>query len=290
VTRPAPLVAALLLLAGCSSPAPDPAPSPAPAPSSAPPATVAPSESSSLGALASAAQSAATVVPSAPAGPVVGADISWPQCPPGLGIAHKESKGLPLPDDSAAYVVIGLTNGPGFHANPCLADQVTWARTRGLPVAAYSVISWAGVDATTTPYAAGRAQAEFNVASMKAAGLQVPVVWLDVEPVPYYDWPADTAANAQVVQGAAAAYVDAGYRIGVYSTPYLWQHVVGDLTLGVPEWRAAGQTSRAEALSRCGDDWSIQGGQAVLGQWVDGQRDKNVTCPGIDAELGRWFA
>jgi hypothetical protein len=57
----------------------------------------------------------------------------------------------------------------------------------------------------------------------------------------------------------------------------------------VPEWRAAGETSRDEATDRCGDDWSIQGGTAVLGQWVDDGRDHDITCPGIAGDLGRWF-
>ena len=38
-----------------------------------------------------------------------------------MGIEHKETSGQPMPTEEAEYVVIGLTNGPGFHANPCLA-------------------------------------------------------------------------------------------------------------------------------------------------------------------------
>lgn len=226
-------------------------------------------------------------------GHVLGADISWPQCPPGMGIEHKETSGQPMPTDEAEYVVVGLTNGPGFHANPCLADQVAWVRQRGLLISAYSVISWPD-EAAQKQYGglrkAGYAQAQFNVASMEAAGLETPIVWLDVEHVPFYEWSASTSANAEVVVGAAQGYLDAGFRIGVYSTPYIWESLVGDLSLGVPEWRAAGQTSQAEALDRCGADWSIQGGRAVLGQWVQDSRDKNITCPGIAADLGQWFA
>ena len=225
--------------------------------------------------------------------PVLGADISWPQCPPGMGIEHKETSGQPMPTAEAEYVVIGLTNGPGFHANPCLADQVAWAKQQGLLLAAYSVISWPDEAAQEQHGGlrdAGYAQAQFNVASMEATGLETtPIVWLDVEQVPFYEWSADTSANAQVVVGAAQGYLDAGYRVGVYSTPYIWESLVGDLSLGVPEWRAAGQTSRAEAEDRCGRDWVIQGGEAVLGQWIQDSRDKNVTCPGVEADLGRWF-
>jgi hypothetical protein len=96
-------------------------------------------------------------------------------------------------------------------------------------------------------------------------------------------------ANAAVVEGSRRGYEDAGYRVGVYSTPYLWEQIVGDLSLGVPEWRAAGESGREEALSRCGPEWSIQGGEPVMGQWLEDDRDLNLTCPGISRDLGRWF-
>jgi hypothetical protein len=136
----------------------------------------------------------------------------------------------------------------------------------------------------------GYQQARFNIGTMGTVGLLSPIVWLDVEPVPDFEWSEDLQANAAVLTGVARGYVDAGFKIGVYSTPGLYARVVGDFSLGgVPEWRAAGETSRAEALSRCGDDWSIQGGQAVMGQWVEQQRDQDVTCPGIARDLGLWF-
>jgi hypothetical protein len=237
-------------------------------------------------------------------GPVLGGDISWPQCPRGMGIPERRTLGAPMPLKQARYVVVGLTNGPGFFANPCLADQVEWARRNRMLTAAYAVASYpdAGTVArygTDGPYDAstrlgalantGYQQARFNVASMVDAGLRSPIVWIDVEPVSDFEWSADPVANAAVVRGAARGYVDAGYRIGVYSTPDLWRQIVDDLALGVPEWRAAGETSRAEAERRCGDDWAIQGGDAVLAQWLEDARDHNVTCPGVHRELTRWF-
>jgi len=236
--------------------------------------------------------------------PVLGADISWPQCPEGMGIPEKRTLGMPMPVPEAEFVVVGLTNGPGFTPNPCLAEQVEWVEERDLMIAAYAVASYPDgptleeyggdgpFDAGTEKGRlrnAGYQQARYNIGSMTDAGLRSPVVWIDVEPVPDFEWSGDKAANAAVVEGAARAYTDAGYDIGVYSTPYLWDEVVGDLSLGVPEWRAAGETSSEEALARCGKDWSIQGGEAVLGQWVQDSRDHNVTCPGVAADLGRWF-
>ena len=308
----------LVVLAGCGASA-DPEPPRAAGPSrsqagsasatvtpSAPPSS--PSPRDDLAALAE--QQASRATPSARAtgpvfrGPVLGGDMSWPQCPRGMGIPEKRSKGSPLPLGTAEYVVVGLTNGPGFTPNPCLADQVDWVRERKLLAAAYAVASYPDDDTvarygTSGPFDGstrlgalgntGYQQARYNVASMASAGLRSPIVWVDVEPVPDFEWSADPGANAAVVRGAARGYADAGYRIGVYSTPTLWSQVVGGLSLGVPEWRAAGQTSRAEALSRCGDDWVIQGGEAVLAQWVEQERDQDVTCPGVHLAMGRWF-
>lgn len=238
-------------------------------------------------------------------GEVLGGDVSWPQCPKGMGIPQKQGLGLPMPLPDAEYVVLGLTNGPGFTPNPCLASQVQWVKDNDALVSVYAVSSYP--DAATLrrygsdgPYDAGTAtgrlrnvgyqQARFNIGTMGKVGLVSPIVWIDVEPVPVFEWSDDTAANAAVIEGVARGYTDAGFRIGVYSTPALYRRVVGGLKLGgVPEWRAAGQTSRDEARSRCGADWSIQGGPAVMGQWVEDQRDRNLTCPGISADLGRWF-
>jgi len=243
-------------------------------------------------------------IPPRATGPILGGDVSWPQCPKGMGIPQKQSQGSPMPVDAARYVILGLTNGPGFYPNPCIGSQVAWVKSRGLLAAAYSVISYpekrhlaayankGPFDGSTRLGALsniGYQQAKFNLSTMRGAGLESPIVWLDVEPVPEFDWPADPTANAAVVRGAARGYTDSGLAIGAYSTQALWEHVVGDLRLGIPEWRAAGQTSREEALRRCGRDRMFQGGQSVLGQWVEDGRDMNITCPGTSAQMTRWF-
>lgn len=304
------LLVLALGVSACSSGSVGPAPAPAtPRPTSVVKPTQDP-QAARLQALARLAEAAAAALPSTRAprprtGEVLGGDVSWPQCPRGMGIPERRTLGRPMPLPTAAYVVIGLTNGPGFTVNPCLADQVRWARERRLLTAAYAVVSLPddaavaehGADGPydgSTPLGAlanaGYQQALANVVSMRRARLASPVIWVDVEPVPDFEWSGDVTRNAAVVEGAVRGYRYAGYRVGIYSTPALWRGVVGDLALGLPEWRAAGQTSRAEARSRCGDDWSIQGGRAVLGQWVEDERDQDLTCPGTSAELARWFA
>ena len=78
-----------------------------------------------------------------------------------------------------------------------------------------------------------------------------------------------------------AAYRAAGLRLGVYSTQYLWRSVVGDVDYGLPEWRAAGPTSRQAALALCTRD-ANQGGEAVMAQWL-AEIDTNVLGPGRPA-------
>lgn len=286
-----------------ASPRQSAAPSPSPTPTETPSrrASASPSVDVPAG-----LEKAARKKPSIPPrrGPVLGSDIGWPQCPKGLGIPERRTLGLPMPPPEAQYVVIGLTNGPSFTPNPCLADQVRSIKQRKLPMAAYAVISGPYGDTLARfggrgPYDAGTEsgrlanlgyqQARYSAGVMREAGLRTPFVWLDVEPVPAFDWSSDPAANAQVVKGAARGWREAGVRIGVYSTAALWSGVVGDLRLGLPEWRAAGETSREEALSRCADDSVIQGGPAVMGQWLQDSRDWNLTCPGVSRDLGRYF-
>jgi hypothetical protein len=267
-----------------------PAPSPSPAPQ--PPASatrVAPS---------------APTLPQAAGGGVVGHDVSWPNCPVGSGIPARRTLGLPLPPASSRFVVVGLTNGPAFYANPCLGEQVAHARRHHQWTSAYAVVTYPTPDQLrvyggTGPqtrgdlaarlWNTGWAQARLNLTNMRVAGLVSPILWLDVEPVrPPAPWSDDVVANRIVLEGSMAAYRQAGLRLGVYSTPYLWRTVVGDAEYGLPEWRAAGPTSRQQALRQCSGD-PIQGGEAVLAQWV-AEIDTNVLCPGrLPADVLREF-
>lgn len=237
-------------------------------------------------------------------GPIRGADVSWPQCPKGMGIPEKQGQDQPMPVEAAEFVIIGLTNSPSFTVNPCLEDQIEWARERDLLVAAYAIVSYPD-DATVQklgnegPYAGssrlgalrnvGYQAALHNLRTMKDTGLDSPIVWIDVEPVGTFEWSADTEANAAVVEGTVRGYRDQGLRVGFYSLPSMWSKIVGDLSFEAPEWRPAGENPQSVAEERCGADWSFQGGDAVFGQWVADHRDHNISCPGVRLDRDRWF-
>ena len=178
-------------------------------------------------------------------------------------------------------------------------------KSRNLMAAAYSVIStprdgdlaaYGGkgpFDGSTRLGAlsnVGYQQARFNLATMKRAGLQSP----------------DRVARRRAGPGVRLAQRHRGQRgRGPRRRPRLHRRRLprsaptpprpcgstssATCGSGIPEWRAAGQTSRAEALRRCGPERMFQGGDGVLGQWVEAGRDMNVTCPGTSAEMPRWF-
>ena len=240
-------------------------------------------------------------VPPRPLGDlVVGGDVSWPNCPRGLGMPARPSLGKPLPGPAARFVVIGLTNGPAFHPNPCLVSQVAFARDRGLWAGAYAVVTYptrpqlaryGGAGPRGRLFNTGWAQARQNIAWMHDAGLRAPAVWVDVEPVTApAPWSRRPARNKLVVDGALAAYRDAGLGVGFYSVRSLWSRVLGATRYRIPEWRSAGPRGSTGALELCRSG-SFGGGAAVVSQWWDDRRDHDLLCPGAAAGqvLARWF-
>lgn len=245
------------------------------------------------GAAVTVAPTASAVAPTASAvaltAAATGRDVSWPQCPKGVGRGY----GLPMPPASARLVVIGLTAGPGFKANPCLLSQTRWAKSRHVYAAAYAMTTFptgsqlaryrsSGPYRATT-YArrlanAGFAQARFNVASLRRAGLASPIVWVDVEPYTP-GWTANKVANKAVIDGVVRGYRSAGYRVGFYSIPQMWSKIMGTARYRFPEWRTAGARGQGVAKARCARSYSFQGGGAVLSQWWGPSVDYDTTCP-----------
>lgn len=232
---------------------------------------------------------AASVLPAARS-TAYGADISWPNCPQGLGIASRRTLGMPMPTSAARFVVLGLTNGPAFTPNPCLASQVAWVKARHLWAGAYAVVSYPTAAQVTrhggrgTPaqrlYRTGFAEASYTVGVMRRAGLRAPMVWVDVEPVKGVPWSKKTAANNALLDGVLAGYKAAGVRTGWYSYAYGWKQITGGRRSSLATWVPSGKDTRASALARCGQR-SFSGGPVWLAQWTAAGRDHNVTCANV---------
>jgi hypothetical protein len=231
-----------------------------------------------------------------------GVDISWPECPPTVGIPLRKGQGKPMPSPSPGFVVLGLTNGPGFTPNPCISDELAFVRAHRIPIAAYAM--------TTYPTAAqlarygvrgpwptrttlgrlsnvGAAQARYNIAGMSSLGIRTPIVWIDVESYAPWDWTASHAKNAAVVKGAVWAYQKAGYRVGFYSSTSMWSRILGSAgPRGYPEWRTVGASTSRAALARCSTA-SFAGGRAVLSQWWTTSKDYDLVCPAYATAVSR---
>ena len=241
-----------------------------------------------------------TPVPTPEVRPTFGGDISWPSCPVGTpgALPKKQGKGLPLPGPEAQFVIVGLTNGPGFHPNPCLAWEVEQVRRRGLLVAAYAfttlpnpeqVRRFGGSGPYPSTTAEGRLrnaawrQAQVNVDSLRRTGLPTPIVWMDVEDQPYLSpWGLDLATNRLAILTMREAYREAGLQTGWYSSDGAWQRITGGLRNDDLVWVTAGPRGRAGALAKCAAP-TFSGGRAVLAQWWPNEReDHDLVCPGVD--------
>ena len=235
-----------------------------------------------------------------------GYDISWPNCPKGMGIPSRPTQGQPMPSSKTDFVVIGLTNGPGFYPNPCLKKHVDWAKKHHVWTAPYAFMTYPtakqvkkygskgpydGTSKTTRLRNAGYAEAMFNVASMKKVDLEASFIWIDVEysraPAP---WSKDKKHNKAALDGALRAYRDAGLSYGFYASIDPWQHIIGSARYKAPEWRTVGPATKSTALAKCRTK-STQGGKVVLAQWWNKKSDFDVVCPGFRSQkqLGTYF-
>lgn len=240
--------------------------------------------------------------------PMRGADISWPNCPKGMGVAGRRTLGLPLPTAASQFVVVGLTNGRAFTRNPCIAWHMEVVAQRRLPVAGYTMLSYPtsaelARHGRRGPYPTGTlsgrlsnygyAQSAFALDAAQSAGIAAPVVWIDVEPRRERPWSRRTARNRALISGALQAVADRGLTAGIYSYAYGWKQITGSWTLEAPVWMPSGSHARtwarrrSDAVSACSRS-SFSGGAVVMTQWVWRNRDYDVTCPAM-TDVASWF-
>lgn len=230
--------------------------------------------------------------------PRKGGDVSWPNCPKGVGIPSRKGQDQPLPKKHAKFAIVGLTNGPGFYPNPCIDSQVAKLRARGLYLGVYAMTTfpkrtqiaqygtagpWPDSGRRNRLRNTGYAQAMFNIDTMKRVGLAAKFIWVDVEHYPVAPWTGNRARNKAVLDGAVRGYREAGLDVGFYTSPGPWKEIIGTARYGLPEWRTAGghpwsDTGYPDARRMCRAT-SVQGGTVLVGQWWDTKRDYDVLCP-----------
>jgi hypothetical protein len=227
-----------------------------------------------------------------------GYDVSWPQC------SGKDGTGpyaRSMPPGGARYVILGLTHGAGHTVNPCLGAQLSWAKAHHVPVGAYLVPSYPTSSqlaaASTGPYGAcgndtscrlgndGARQATDALTTMQEQGVPAPMVWVDVEFRHVHPWSKSHGNNAQVIDGVLTGLRTAKMPFGIYTTSYMWTHIVGGWRVDAPNWLPAGSGKPDDAKATCRRTGT--GGTTWLAQYTR-RFDENLTCPSMDATLGHF--
>lgn len=211
--------------------------------------------------------------------------------------------------DRLDFVIVGLTNGPGFHPNPCIGREIRWVKRHHAQLGLYAMTTYpkAGqraAHATDGPFTtqrhaalrnAGYAEAMFNLATEKRHHISAPMVWVDVEPYPAAPWTKNKAKNKAVVAGAIRAYRHAGKQVGLYTYFNGWHEVVGSWRLpGLPTWSTVGHlNSASKARNTCTKpgraSTAPSGGPTVIAQWYDTHRDYDLLCPAAVATADALF-
>ncbi|MGY1703196.1 S-layer homology domain-containing protein [Geodermatophilus sp. SYSU D00697] len=228
--------------------------------------------------------------------PVLGADVSHPQC------------GRPLPTGQA-FGIVGVNAGTATTTNPCLATQLAWARGSvggtGQPrVQLYvntanpgglDTPTWprsgtnrygtcTGANSTACAYQYGRDRAREDVTVRGVSRPQDFVWWLDVELENTWDLTAAGAArNVAVLEGMVEQLRSVGVAgVGLYSTAYQWTTIVRSSVPansplnGLPSWLAGARTV-AGARAACQLPPLTRGGRVAMAQYIDGF-DRNHSC------------
>lgn len=206
---------------------------------------------------------------------ITGWDISWPQCPTNE-----------VPSGQVAFAVIGISGGRPFTENECFLQQFSWAvqNSQSTPQIYVNIAGlkdgWtdptcAATDLPCNAYYYGKAAAVYAEATAKRYDADSPIWWLDVETA--NSWSTDQFLNDRVVGGAIEYLKATGHRVGIYSTPRVWNLLMGSYAPGVPVW-TAGADDLQTAPARCSSAYAFGGGQVLMVQYVSEHLDANFSC------------
>src|SRR3954469_8928620 len=185
-----------------------------------------------------------------------GVDVSWPQCNGGI------------PPLAPGFGVVGVNGGRPFTDNPCLSEQVTYAKGLSGYAAYINLDAPRAEDARSY----GKRSALDGLARARRAGLDVSTIWLDVEVLNH--WSHDAAANVAVINGAATALQSRGVTAGIYSSGPMWQQITGGARVTMPVWLATSVIDYRDVQPLCRD--GLGGHSAEMAQYVASANDRLI--------------
>ena len=227
-------------------------------------------------------------------GPLLGADVSYPQC------------GGPLPTGQA-FAIVGVNGGSATTTNPCLATELEWGEqstggtvhddvqlyvNTGNPaggdlwpqVGSNRYGDCDGSNSRACAYQYGWDRAHDDATGRGVRNPEQYMWWLDVEIANTWDYTEGSRhRNAAVLEGMTDYFTSIGSRgVGLYSTRYQWGHIVGDgvdadsSLNGLSNWRPTGSTLEG-AQANCGLEPLTPGGIIEMTQFTT-DLDYNWSC------------
>ncbi len=235
--------------------------------------------------------------------PTTGYDVSYPQC----------SGSYP---SDPLFGIVGVNGGVANTANPCLADELRWARhapgqkrpkqpslslyiNTGNPGAAH-VSDWPsggtapvygtcnGLLTNACSYLYGEQRAAHSyrlVAALDPVAARTVPWWLDVELTT--SWAGTYELNIAALQGFVAGLRNAGAAgpIGIYSTIAQWKDITGLTPQTTPtafkgrlrDWVAGTTATLAQAQQNC-TSGGFTGLAPTLAQYRIGPLDADLRC------------
>jgi hypothetical protein len=230
-----------------------------------------------------------------------GNDVSYPQC------------GVKLPSQQA-FGIVGVNEGLANTTNPCLADEIAWAKnssgiTRQAKVSFYvntanpgnrRVADWPASSRdpmtgviVSDPYGAcagkdDRAcawQYGWNMAELDAQtrGISRPGRyrwWLDVETIT--SWEPSTRNNRADLEGMVAYFHRIGGIVGIYSMASQWDKIVKTIPSTSSLYRLAdwmpGAGTLAQAKANCRSVPLTGRGTVTVTQWTVSKTNHDFSC------------
>ncbi len=174
----------------------------------------------------------------------------------------------PYPSSPFGFGVVGVTHGKAFTYNNNLTAEFSWASQGSATGPTLYMNLNAPVGTTAKTYESGpiacpkgkaggicqahnygwnAAQDAFNYATVQ--GAKATTWWLDIETA--NSWSGNLSTNQATIQGAIDFLHSENVTVGAYSTPGMWNAIVGSWAPSIPEWLADGNNTQAAASSAC---------------------------------------
>jgi hypothetical protein len=248
-----------------------------------------------------------------------------PHVPPDDNVYPPSALGFDLSFNTIAYpatsfqfAVVGINGGKSFVHNARLSSEYAWAHFAsevaptlyvnlnapfGSTVAGHvdtpkacagdsiTSITTASTTAPTTceGYDYGYHAAADAFAYAKSQNVSASFWWIDIEEA--NSWADATSTNDATIQGALDYLNEQGIRVGIYSTPGMWENIAGTgfvptqtingSTMSTPTWFPIGISTQTNATNACVTDTSFIPGSPI---WILQYEqdftaiDQNIAC------------